>query len=409
MKAGVGVGMMALGAWLTLAAPLAAQTAPATNNSAAETIGPPQLRDFNLNGTVTRPAPTPAPTTQRPAPTPKRPAPSTPQPAPQSAAEPGLPTAASQPQRPAVTGPAPSATMVPRAANGSDRVALPPTDALDRAPTPAQPSGGRFVSQPNAEPAVLPPSASMTIDEGPSLLPWLLAALLVGAAALYFALRPRLRPALAGPAGRYDDLAPEPARPLERALPAAPAPQPAPSPPPATPGLVTSTRLRPWLEVEFTPVRAVVDDQHASVEFEVDVFNSGSAPAREVLVEACMFNAGPAQDEQIRTFFTNPVGQGERIALIMPLARIALKSAVTLTREQIREFEIGGRILFVPLIGFNALYRFGGGSEGQTSTSFLVGRDGNGENEKMAPLRLDLGPRQFRGLSARPLGINVRK
>ena len=68
--------------------------------------------------------------------------------------------------------------------------------------------------------------------------------------------------------------------------------------------------------------------------------------------------------------------------------------------------EVAGRKLFVPLVGVNALYRWSGG-EGQTSASYLVGRDNDGE--KMAPLRLDLGPRVFRGLGAREHNVRVRK
>ena len=39
--------------------------------------------------------------------------------------------------------------------------------------------------------------------------------------------------------------------------------------------------------------------------------------------------------------------------------------------------------------------------------SYLVGRDSNGD--KMAPLRLDQGPRIFRGLGARIHSTKVRK
>ena len=83
-----------------------------------------------------------------------------------------------------------------------------------------------------------------------------------------------------------------------------------------------------------------------------------------------------------------------------------MKSAVSLTRDQMRQYEVGGRRLFVPLIGFNALYSWSGG-DGQTSASYLVGRDTKAE--KMAPLRLDLGPRTFRGLGARQHNVGVRR
>ena len=118
-----------------------------------------------------------------------------------------------------------------------------------------------------------------------------------------------------------------------------------------------------------------------------------------------MFNAGPAQDQEIGAFFAHPEAKGDRIPAIPPLKRVALKSKVSLTREQLRQFEIAGRKLFVPLVGVNALYRWGGG-EGQTSACYVVGRDTEGE--KMAPLRLDLGPRIFRGLGARAHNVSVR-
>ncbi|HEU5285663.1 MAG TPA: hypothetical protein VFU20_04010, partial [Sphingomicrobium sp.] len=189
----------------------------------------------------------------------------------------------------------------------------------------------------------------------------------------------------------------------------APAPAPlqrAPAPRPAARAGIVSTRLRPWLEIEFTPGRCVVEDDKATIQFDIAVFNSGSAPARDVLVEASMFNAGPAQDEEIGAFFAHPVAKGDRIPVIPPLKRVALKSAVSLTRDRLREFEVAGRRLFVPLVGFNALYRWSGG-DGQTSASYLVGRDTEGE--KMAPLRLDLGPRIFRGLGAREHTVRLRK
>ncbi len=138
----------------------------------------------------------------------------------------------------------------------------------------------------------------------------------------------------------------------------------------------------------------------------IEVFNSGSAPARDVLVEAVLFNAGPDQDEAIARFFDKPAGEGERIPAIAPLQRMNFQTKVSVPREQMRIFEAGGRKVFVPLIGFNAYYRWGSG-EGQTSVSFLLGRDTAGE--KMSPFRVDIGPRTFRGLGAREHTLRVRK
>ena len=63
---------------------------------------------------------------------------------------------------------------------------------------------------------------------------------------------------------------------------------------------------------------------------------------------------------------------------VPPLQRMSFRSVVTLPREQLRIFEVEGRSLFVPLVGFNALYRWSSGS-GQTSATFIVGRNTEGE------------------------------
>ena len=124
---------------------------------------------------------------------------------------------------------------------------------------------------------------------------------------------------------------------------------------------IVSTRLRPWIDIGFHPLRCVLDNESLIVEFELELFNSGSAPARAVLVEASVFDAGPAQDQQVRGFFANPVGEGERIVLIPPLKRIAIKTRVATNREQLQAYELAGREVFVPIIGFNALYSWSGG------------------------------------------------
>jgi len=168
---------------------------------------------------------------------------------------------------------------------------------------------------------------------------------------------------------------------------------------------VVSTRLRPWIEVGLQPLRCIVEETQVTFEFELDVFNSGNAPARDVLIEASVFNAGPTQEQDIGNFFAQPVAEGERIDAIPPLQRMTLRSQVVTPRENIQVLEIAERQVFIPLIAFNALYRWSAG-EGQTSASYLLGRDA--KSAKMAPFRLDLGPRIFRGVGARLLPVGLR-
>jgi hypothetical protein len=79
---------------------------------------------------------------------------------------------------------------------------------------------------------------------------------------------------------------------------------------------------------------------------------------------------------------------------------------VVVPLAQVQRYDIGGKQVFVPVIAFNALYRWSGG-EGQTSASYLVGRDM--QSDKLAPFRLDLGSRVFRGLAARLLPAGLRQ
>ena len=386
---------------------LAQDAAPPVEN---EVVGPPQLRDFSINGTVTREAPeTPvqAPpqqrqertttTTERPAADAARPS--------RASSEPTETRAERRTSEPAE-----------RPARAEAEELPPPTPAStrsDEAPAAA-------ASQPMPQPTFAPASAEAALAHGDSsvpILPWLLAALgLAGAAAWYF-LRQRPRESYAGGVG-YNAFQRSPPSPAPRAQPRAapPAPRPAAPVPRQSPASsepsepkpvgVVSTRLRPWLELEFKPDRAVVDEQKAAVAFELSVYNSGSAPAREVLLEASLFNAGPVQDQQLRLFFENPVAKGDRIAVIAPLQRVAINTAVFLPRDQVKPIEVEGRTLFVPLIAFNALYRWSGG-EGQTSASYLVGKDTGAE--KLGPFRVDQGPRIFRKLAAREHDVRLRK
>ena len=372
------IGLLALA---LAAGPVAAQdAAPVTNNSAApaEIIGPPQLRDFNLNGTVTRQA-APQATTRTAPPATVRPV----ETAPARQQEVARTRRVEAPAERASPSQQVPSSALPQPSAAAPAVELP---AIDAAPVSTAPQ----VQLPG-EPG-----------SGFTYWPWLLAAIVAaGGALLLFRRHQQQRNRYAEALSGYDlGSASEPAaEPLRRA----PVPAP-PSPKPASTGVV-STRLRPDIVINLLPERAVIDETGATIEFQVAVRNNGTTPAREVLIEACMVNAGPAQDQELGDFFAHPAAKGEAIPQIMPMTEILLKSAVRLSPEHMRQYEVGGRKLFVPLVGVNAVYRGPAGPK-QTSASYLVGRDGDGE--KMAPFRLDLGPRIFRGLGARTHTLGVR-
>lgn len=401
-------GIAAVAALAAAQAPLHAQDAqPATNESGS--IGPRELDNFTINGTVTQPAP------QRPAPAPT-PAPVAPRPSAES---------------PATTQPSP-ARPAPSASSQVDRPAQARGSTAERTPLDdSQPL--RQTAPSSSVTAVLPgldstgeASATAPADvvvpdvpanDGVLLWPWLLAAIAAAAGLGFYFYRGRLQPAFAGGAEDKAYEAPRPPVAPPAVAPRAAAPRhdptpktlPAPSPEPVADeplkGFV-STRLRPWIEIGFHASRCTIENDKVTIEFEIEITNTGNAPARGVLVEARLVNAGPSQDSEIGQFFSNPVGQGERIDSIGPMKNVRIRSGLVMPLANVQVYELAGRKVFVPLIAFNILYSWARGS-GQTSASYLVGRDTKGD--KLGPFRLDLGPRLFRSLGQTPLPIAVRQ
>ena len=397
MRAVWRLGVLALAAGLALApgaalAQDASTQAPASDTPANDAVGPRDLQNFSLNGTVTRsadPVAVQRGAARAPAPTPR------PEPAQSTAAS----SASSTPSRPAERAPARTADAQPAPTPSQARV-NPPAERPLSSITAALPPVSTAPVPASATPSELPPPDTLASEHKLLLWPWLLAALMLGAGGAFLFWRNRSREAFAGGPQFDAFVAPE----------ATPGPRPAQpkaTPPPAqpSPGIV-STRLRPWIEIGFRPGRCIIEHDKVTFEFELGLQNSGSAPARAVLVEASLMNAGPYQDDEISAFYGSPVGEGERISVIPPLKTVWVNTKVVAPRANVQLIEISGRQVFVPLIAFNALYNWGAG-EGQTSASYLLGRDTKGE--KLAPLRLDLGPRIVRSVAGRALPLIVRK
>lgn len=383
----------------------------------AETVGPSQLRNFNLQGTVTRPADRQPATSTQPVST------------------------APAPAREGDAVPSEAARPAARAATGSRTAAAPPT-SITTASGNTSPVGSNALtpSVPSAvktNPAQLPVdpttqvSPSLSPDDGGWSWPWIaaLVALLGGGGLIAWSRRGRNRryadPGRAAFAGLAREaglggeaeprIAPRPdpvpprAQPAPAPVPgpvARPAPSSAPKPAPADDGLIVSTRLKPELNVQMLPDRVVVNEREVMLQFDVVLSNSGSAPARDLLVEAKLVTAHSEQDRDIAEFFQAPAGTGDRMPGLSPYGKISLKSVVRLPLDQVHAFEAGGRRLFVPLVAFNIRFR-AGSTEGQASASFLIGR-GSEEDDKLAPFRLDLGPRIFRGLVARAHSVGLQ-
>jgi outer membrane biosynthesis protein TonB len=365
----------------------------------ANTIGPPQLKDFQLPGQRTTPPADPAPTTA-PAPAPARTAA---KPAPKPAPKPVATAPRATASAPAVTRPAAAAAAPaakPAPARAAPTSAAAPTAAPVAPPAETLPPPAAARAAPPVVPAAPAPAAQAASSSGIGW--WWLALPLLLLLAGAFLFRRGRRPATrrrdedrAALGGALFDPAPGP-RPAAAPEPAsAPVPEPEPQPAPEP---VEAPRA--WLELDIVPERAAATDNETIVNYELVLRNSGAATAGNIRIDARMFNAGA--DGEIADFFAGPIHahSGSPQVIIPPGEELRLGSAIGMAKAQVRTIEVQGRSIFVPVIATTVAYDWTGGT-GRSSKSWLVGREAETPAARMGAFRLDLGPRIYRQVGRR--------
>lgn len=381
-----GVSLLCGGALLATFAPSALAQNAATASPPAPAPSPPpavlsnpQLRDFSLQPrqrivaqpvpvqtqppTISAPPPTAAQPQQRPAQTRATPAPA---------------------QRPAADTRRPAAPPPVLTQPVQQLPATQPAPVQNTAPAPAQPAP----EQPKAEPKNEP----VPVNEIGGGFPWYYGVPVALFALLIFAfLRQRRRSRAIHEAVAFAE--------EEHTARTVAAAQPKPEPVPAGP--------RPWLELELKAERLSSTDAESLVQFELEIANTGPEPARNLRIDVKMFNAGEQQDQEIGAFFTTAGRESTKCNL--PGIRAGqtgqIRGEVAMARDDMRAVILDNRYLFIPVIAVNALYDYGDGQTGQTSKSYVVGREleqPEGEkSEKMGAFRVDQGPRVWRTVGQR--------
>ena len=140
------------------------------------------------------------------------------------------------------------------------------------------------------------------------------------------------------------------------------------------------------------------------VHFELEIANTGKSPARNLRIDVKMFNAGAEQDKEIGAFFRSAGRESTKLNLPGIGAETVgvIRGEVKMKRDEMRAVVLDNRYLFIPVIAVNALYDYGDGQTGQTSKSYVVGRELETPNEKMGAFRVDQGPRIWRTIGQRP-------
>ena len=299
-----------------------------------------------------------------PLPTPTATPATTPTPEPTAAPTPA-PTAT--PARPASARPTPRATPSP--------VRTPTPEPTAAAPTPA-PEPTAVAAPAPAPVATATPAPIETVIVPPAraaapVWPWLAggAVLLLGAALLLSRHRT--------PAELQPDFAGEPLA--------------AQAPPVA----------RARLAVGVRPTRAGLNLLTATVDGEVTIINTGDVPAHDIRAAVGLLSAHAGADTDLADLAAQPIGRPATPPFsLAPGEERRFRAVAALPHDAIRPMTAAGRPMFVPLVAVAVRYR-DAAAERQVAQGFVVGIE-RVDSVKLAPLWLDVPPRSFDNVAARP-------
>ncbi len=190
-------------------------------------------------------------------------------------------------------------------------------------------------------------------------------------------------------------------------------PEPVPAAPtPAEPEPV-AIESRARIELALRPIRAGTNLTSAAVEYEIDVRNTGEAAARGIRLDIRLLSASADQDAILDALFAAPVDKPPVAPFdLEPGANVSLGGMAMLPNDAISVLTVQDKAFYVPVMAINALYHWAPGEahggSGQTATAFVIGID-RGPEAKMAPFRVDTGPRMHEGVGQRPHNLTIER
>ena len=353
-----------------------ADSAALAQDVAPET--PPELRDFRLDRQPGQPEAQPT----------VEPVPVTPPPA--ASTVPGVERSTPRSQAPA---PAPRRTSASAAAPEQNEA---PTGGPTGVPsvTTAEPVAIEELAPQKSEPQP-EPSSSLSSQNW-----WLIAAALgmVGAILIIVFLfrRSRNRPLEYEPIDQSAAVA----EPPKASVPVKLAPK---SSPPTQP----ISTLKPRIVLDFIPEKASISFTALTVKGELRIINQSDLPAKNMQLRAALISASAQQETEISGFHNAAIDtKAQNLGDAKAGERIATLIELTVPLSDLQSFPLGDQQLFVPILVGNIAYSDESGILSETAEiACMIGREANPPKPKMAPLRLDLGPRSFSPLGQRPLLI----
>ncbi len=166
-------------------------------------------------------------------------------------------------------------------------------------------------------------------------------------------------------------------------------------------------RAKPELEMRFVPDSATLGMVNLTLRGELKIVNLGKAMARNVRLRTAAICASNSQPAMIAAFNTGEMGpEADSIDNICKGERVSIAIEVSLPRSELESYNVAGRQICVPILLGEIAYTGMQADSGQTvHIAVMVGREANPPQDKMGPLRIDIGPRSYDALGQRPVSV----
>ena len=155
------------------------------------------------------------------------------------------------------------------------------------------------------------------------------------------------------------------------------------------------------LSMEFKAQNARWTLVGAAVVYRITIRNDGKGPAENVRIAMMMRNASGAQEQELSAWFSAPLDHAaHQIAELAPGESLELQGEVRIAANELTPLAIGSRPVLIPVVA--AKLAHGARAIASIHSAFIVGEEHTPPTERLAPLRMDQGPRQYSNVGTRP-------
>ena len=161
---------------------------------------------------------------------------------------------------------------------------------------------------------------------------------------------------------------------------------------------------RARLTCDLRPLRAGLNLLSATVECEMVVTNTGTAPAEGIRAGIALLTAHADQDVDLAAFNAAPVVRPATPPFTLaPGETRTIRTVTAIARDAIRTMTAANRPMFVPVVATNILY-VTAGDDAQAARAWVVGIE-RVDSAKLAPFWLDAPARMYTTVAARPHAV----